>query len=62
MKNLGSDEEDRWSYKRSIKMLSISAVIQNIYQIIFLIVQTTNITFNLLENVRIIIPNVEYGP
>ena len=46
------DEEDRWSFKRSIKALTTCAIVQNIYQIIFLIVQKTNLTFNLLENVR----------
>ena len=55
LRTITSDDEDRWSFKRSIKILSISAIIQNVYQTMFLIVQTTNITFNLLENVRIII-------
>jgi len=52
LRTITSDDEDRWSFKRSIKILSISAIIQNVYQTMFLIVQTTNITFNLLENVN----------
>ena len=47
----GVDEEDRWSFRRSVKIVSIAAVVQNIYQVIFLIAKTTN-TFNLLESVR----------
>ena len=50
--SVSSDEEDRWSFKRSIKALTWCAIAQNIYQIIFLIVQKTELTFNLLENVR----------
>ena len=50
---VSSDEEDRWSFKRSIKALAACALGQNIYQIIFLIVQKTELTFNLLENVRL---------
>jgi hypothetical protein len=45
------DEEDRWSFRRSIKVVTISAIIDNVYQIIFLICKTTN-TFNLLEDVN----------
>ena len=50
--SVSSDEEDRWSFKRSIKALAVCALGQNVYQIIFLIVQKTELTFNLLENVR----------
>ena len=50
--SVSSEEEDRWSFKRSIKALTACALAQNIYQIIFLIVQKTELTFNLLENVR----------
>ena len=52
MTSVSSEEEDRWSFKRSIKALTVCALAQNIYQIIFLIVQKTELTFNLLENVR----------
>lgn len=52
--SIGNDEEDRWSFKRSMKAVTLIAIVQNIYQVVFLTVQTTNITFNLLENVRII--------
>jgi len=50
--SIGNDEEDRWSFKRSMKAVTLTAIVQNIYQVVFLIVQTTNITFNLLENVN----------
>lgn len=45
------DEEDRWSFRRSIKVFAVSAIVDNVYQIIFLICKTTN-TFNLLEDVE----------
>lgn len=46
---LGNDEEDRWSFRRSVKAVTLGAIIQNIYTIVFLIAETTN-TFNLFEN------------
>ena len=45
------EEEDRWSFRRSIRAVTLAAILQNIYQCVFLIVQTSNI-FSLLENVR----------
>ena len=45
------EEEDRWSFRRSIRAVTVAAILQNIYQCVFLIVQTSNI-FSLLENVR----------
>ena len=45
----GNDEEDRWSFRRSVKAVTVVAIIQNIYTIVFLIAETTN-TFNLFEN------------
>ena len=45
----GHDEEDRWSFRRSVKAVTVGAIIQNIYTIVFLIAETTN-SFNLFEN------------
>ena len=47
--SVGNDEEDRWSFRRSVKALTLSAICQNIYTIVFLIAETTN-SFNLFEN------------
>ena len=46
---IGNDEEDRWSFRRSVKAVTVGAIIQNIYTIVFLIAETTN-TFNLFDN------------
>ena len=44
-----SEEEDRWSFRRSVKALTLAAIIQNIFTIVFLIAETTN-SFKLFEN------------
>ena len=36
-------------FRRSVKAVTVVAIIQNIYTIVFLIAETTN-TFNLFEN------------